>query len=964
MPLQRLSLTEQILNDIISGSSKSSEVVPNQEIEPVVEYQQNLPEGSNQPEFNYSQQLPDLSTLQPHLSAAPQHSSHLSSVFSSFSNILNIGGSNNNPKEEVIVSPPAGIESLISQSNNNPEPVPLFSANLPEYSIQQPPPSTGPTNQFRRAGLKRPAYAQVPGLSSAPAPPQNLNVQNIPPPNLPPLPQAASVPSAASQNFLVPTAPSPSTSISSTSSIDHINQGLPNQFKPISPPPSNLQSFHPISQPLAPVPVQPFAQSVSITHPYRNIVGPVMDAIPASELSQNSNFSSSLVNSPEALPNNNNASDASPPVNQVYRPVYHHWFHQKEIEGRKLWEPFSMLDSLALEQAFISNDLDPDRVIATDGGRYDVNILRRQRNSVYWKANPNEVRRCSWFHKASSDGRLVPYEENIATMLEEEYKSAFESNKWHKTIELPQGESIVFHGPDVLVLFSPTQVPDAWGNTTNQSRPRVVKRGMDEFDIDEGEPAQVDHILFMVHGIGSVCDLKFRTVEEVVDEFRSIAFQLVQSHYRSSCDQGKVNRVEVLPISWHDRLHSDETGIDDQLKSITLESIPRLRGFTNDTLLDILFYTSPIYCQKITTTVGTELNRIYDLFKQRNPDFKGGVSLGGHSLGSLILFDLLCHQQSKPESDGEESDEILSSSPGSAKPAPPQRKMSKRISYMMGAIGTGQPEIHYTRLNFEPKNFFALGSPIGMFVIVRGLDTLGENFSLPTCPAFYNIFHPYDPIAYRIESLINPEFAKLKPVLIPHHKGRKRMHLELKETMTRVGADLKQKVIDSMRSTWNSVYQLAMFHKQSPPSLEEEVSKAFKDQMGQLENDSMQESTKTPVGNLNSGRRVDYVLQEAPFEFFNEYVFALTSHVCYWQSEDTILMMLKEIYTSMGVTTDSQIPQQSMTIERPPSSPTPTRSPNVPIRPFQQPIGIDPTKPMQLNSSLDPPPVSGFVRKT
>lgn len=37
---------------------------------------------------------------------------------------------------------------------------------------------------------------------------------------------------------------------------------------------------------------------------------------------------------------------------------------------------------------------------------------------------------------------------------------------------------------------------------------------MDEFHIDEGESAEVDHILFMVHGIGSVCDLKFKSVEE------------------------------------------------------------------------------------------------------------------------------------------------------------------------------------------------------------------------------------------------------------------------------------------------------------------------------------------------------------------------------------------------------------------------------------------------------------------
>jgi hypothetical protein len=147
-----------------------------------------------------------------------------------------------------------------------------------------------------------------------------------------------------------------------------------------------------------------------------------------------------------------------------------------------------------------------------------------------------------------------------------------------------------------------------------------------------------DFVLF-----GAVLEVLF-----VVDEFRSISLQLVQSHYRSSCEKGLANRIEVLPISWHQELHSD-TGIDEKLKSITLHSIPRLRDFTNDTLLDLLFYTSPVYCQTIVSTVGNQLNKIYDLFKQRNPDFKGGVSLGGHSLGSLILFDLLCHQHPEPE---------------------------------------------------------------------------------------------------------------------------------------------------------------------------------------------------------------------------------------------------------------------------------------------------------------------------
>ena len=88
-----------------------------------------------------------------------------------------------------------------------------------------------------------------------------------------------------------------------------------------------------------------------------------------------------------------------------------------------------------------------------------------------------------------------------------------------------------------------------------------------------------------------------------------------------------------------------------------------------------------------------------------------------------------------------------------------------------------------------------------MFVSIRGIDFLGENFSLPTCKSFYNIFHPYDPIAYRLEPLINSSLTNINPVLIPHHKGRKRMHLEVKEMMYRLGSDVKQMIYD----TWSNM---------------------------------------------------------------------------------------------------------------------------------------------------------------
>lgn len=53
----------------------------------------------------------------------------------------------------------------------------------------------------------------------------------------------------------------------------------------------------------------------------------------------------------------------------------------------------------------------------------------------------------------------------------------------------------------------------------------------------------------------------------------------------------------------------------------------------------------------------------------------------------------------------------------------------------------------------------------------------------------------------------------------------------------------------------------------------------------ELESSVLSEQTEQPeikMGMLNGGRRIDFVLQEKPIESFNEYLFALQSHLCYW----------------------------------------------------------------------------------
>ena len=107
------------------------------------------------------------------------------------------------------------------------------------------------------------------------------------------------------------------------------------------------------------------------------------------------------------------------------------------------------------------------------------------------------------------------------------------------------------------------------------------------------------------------------------------------------------------------------------------------------------------------------------------------------------------------------------------------------------------------------EDFFCLGSPIGLFQMLRGRtiagrsnpnrvtldgqpDSLDEPFqevshnwlpgnmltdvqreamiSSPKCRQLYNVFHPTDPIAYRLEPLISPAMASLKPQALPYTK--------------------------------------------------------------------------------------------------------------------------------------------------------------------------------------------------
>ncbi|XP_072341707.1 triacylglycerol hydrolase DDHD2-like isoform X2 [Scyliorhinus torazame] len=704
-----------------------------------------------------------------------------------------------------------------------------------------------------------------------------------------------------------------------------------------------------------------------------------------------------------SLPGPDGEAAGVKPVQNPYQAVLPHWFYCKEEDAKPVWTPFSKMDSDTLEAWHCSEGLDLENVpVPTDGGRFDVFLARRTRQAVYWQEAPSQVRRCTWFCKSEKDSRYTPYSEELSELIEETYKEAVLTNEWNKKVEFATGEVIILHNPKLMMHFQ------EWNTiASDQSKPWTVKRGTEQTygDIFLGEPVTVDHLVFMVHGIGPACDIRFRSIIQCVNDFRNAALSLLQTHFRKAQDEQKVGRVEFLPVNWYCTLHGDATGVDEDIRRITLPSISRLRHFTNETLLDLFFYNSPTYCQTIVDTVANEMNQLLTLFQQRNPDFRGGISMAGHSLGSLILFDILTNQRSSSAKEQSPRqpiatkachscrkemslDQVLNShglsefltilekekldleslvlcSDAELKdlgiPLGPRKKMlslakkltnvqvkreeeqmgkpmartiadrgsqcteeggggeqSQRplstssltsVNYEQFNVGIGQVSVNYPRVDFEPEIFFAFGSPIGMFLTVRGLKRIDPNYTFPTCKSFFNIYHPFDPVAYRLEPMIVPDL-ELEPMLIPHHKGRKRMHLELKDSLTRMGSDLKNGLFCSLRNAWQS------FTRSPTPQLLPDPSAmgpqgsepSVKDKQAVLESDSSfslveeeEEEEEIKIGRLNGGRRIDYVLQEKPIESFNEYLFALQSHLCYWESEDTALLILKEGLQTLGV---------------------------------------------------------------
>jgi hypothetical protein len=408
------------------------------------------------------------------------------------------------------------------------------------------------------------------------------------------------------------------------------------------------------------------------------------------------------------------------------------------------------------------------------------------------------------------------------------------------------------------------------------------------------------------------------------------------------------DRIEIIPIEWFHRVHDSSSMLMKSLRSTTLTTIPALRAIANDVIFDVLMYLTPKFCQSVLECVTEQICQHYATFRTVNPRFQGKCSLIGHSLGSVICWDLLSILQQQQQQQQQQDDLEFASSPGRSKlhPISIPSQDSVEIGYqayaasasdnagpegeagkgagdgsVMAEHGTWGPTLFRPMeqtIPFVPECTIFLGSPLGLFLTLRGAHAVFESlrqeevasiltqrmytasdeetvrrrvaspFHLPT-NYLYNIFNPSDPVAYRIEPLLlsphlDPEGSDLPPPVYLTAVGKEvRLHVKARQM-----ADDIQRTIKDQKNTWNALLDstltsLAAHHDASSlSSSSSRLALPANSKDGALAGAPAPLPSWPPLFPLGSPlhpKRVDYSFQPAIVE--NEYINAVTAHSSY-----------------------------------------------------------------------------------
>ncbi|XP_035529703.1 phospholipase DDHD1 isoform X1 [Morone saxatilis] len=634
-------------------------------------------------------------------------------------------------------------------------------------------------------------------------------------------------------------------------------------------------------------------------------------------------------------------------------------------------------DRGSLDTSTVSSDeRDPDSIevnvehVCVRGGLYEVDIKEKECNPVYWKQQDHiPVMRGQWF----IDGTWLPLEEEESDLIEQEHLNHFRGQQMQDTFETDlvvrtvdskdaihslklSRTHVDWHSVDEVYLYSDATtskiartVTQKLGFSKASSSGTRLHRGYVEEASPEDRPPQTTHIVFVVHGIGQKMD-QGRIIKNT-GMLREGVRKMEEKHFSEHNDE----HVEFLPVEWRSKLTLDGDTVD----SITPDKVRGLRDLLNSSAMDIMYYNSPLYRDEITKGLTQELNRLYTLFCSRNPEFEergGKVSVVSHSLGCVITYDIMTgwdpvrfclqeHHAVEKELDlrwmSYEERHVLEQ-------LRTTRTRLRELENQLLTLEASKPSAP-PALKFKVENFFCMGSPLAVFLALRGIrpgTSCHQDHILPTaiCSRLFNVFHPTDPVAYRLEPLILKHYSNIAPVQIhwcsatnptSYEEVRPTFLNPVKdptsdtesipspstspvlarrnygESITNLG---KASILGaaSIGKGIGGIFFSRFSRSNSQPSVslgldggtntEEEEQKRTESQSAYGLSTMIRPTSPTTDTSLELERRIDFELREGLVE--SRYWSAVTSHTGYWCSHDIALFLLTFIYKQRTTSSD------------------------------------------------------------
>ncbi|KAF9989060.1 hypothetical protein BGZ75_007742 [Mortierella antarctica] len=533
-------------------------------------------------------------------------------------------------------------------------------------------------------------------------------------------------------------------------------------------------------------------------------------------------------------------------------------------------------------------------VLVNEDYLFEVDIHKMEIKPVYWLGPTYEVRRTVWFLQLDGKfvpceanlSKQIEYGYND-DLTSKVAKTIFTKVTWNGNL----GGTRLIRGYDEVEKFvskkaseeaaqkkkdgtketSEVQKKKEVAQSLKQKTKRLTEEERDTIqesheigdysNEEENEERTIDHLVLVIHGVGQKLGDRMEAINFIHDvnvmrrTIKETAATFVQPVPGNATPKDQATNekdkesttkrrgstasknpyaipsgsgVQVLPVEWRRQIVFGIANEDEELQrdlstpeaqegcptmdDIMLDGVPTIRMLVSDVLMDVLLYMTPNYKRKMMEVVTMELNTVYRKFIHHNPDFirRGGkVSILGHSLGSLLALDILNHQPF---------------SPSHYQPIPSSPVYEKFISFDQGTHNT-------VSLEFPVTNFFALGSPIGLFLLLKGCklgarlsdasitgESTAEPCVRPAVENLYNIFHRSDPVAHRVEPLISRTFGtKARPALIPYHKGGlKGLHIGIQDFSNDL-ANRANTMIESVKAgITTSVFTRALGFRTNP----------------------------------------------------------------------------------------------------------------------------------------------------